>query len=262
MNSPDPREWPPGRWALTIAILIVVQLAAIFIFSKHSTAPRPSSPPLPNFTLLPGSLTSRRIASSFFASDPTLYSAASLHSFSGPAWLRVTPPPYTIPDPPKATNWLALDVTQLGLLPDLRNNPLEGSLADADIVSPSVEPLPAFLIDTPPNTQSVVHIEGPLASRALNLPPILLARPWPDTLRDSEIEIAVNNAGLVISARSLPLLRSGLILLGTGSTEERSALVEADRDALKLARQLRFAPTHDPAVAWGKLVIQWSTTAP
>ena len=91
-----------------------------------------------------------------------------------------------------------------------------------------------------------VSRQGPLAGRQLNAPSVLPAQTNALLLSNTVVQIAVDSAGQVISARLL----------------DRSGSVDADGYALVQARNLRFRPSPGPVPVWGNAVIEWQTLAP
>lgn len=249
MNTPmNASGWSRGRWVLIISTIFLAQVFLVFM----ERAPKNSSPPKSDskYYLRPQPITSRQIAGTFFASDPTLFSGVSLHSFSGPAWLRIPASDYRFPESTKPTKWLALEVNQLGCLPELRSSAKSVELAPEELAGPAVrfffpEPEPTV------QTQSVVRLEGELASRVVDMPATW--PPWSgndkDVLNRTEVQLAVDRAGVVVST----------LVLQDG----RSGSKEADLEALEIARMLRFSPSINAAgITRGKLVIEWRTALP
>lgn len=241
-------RWSRRRWTLTIGSLFVVQLAMVFLLQEVKAA-KPAPRPHINYHFEPSVLTSRQIAHYFFTTDPTLYSSASLHSFSGPAWLRFEFPRYDFPPSKKQVNWLDINMNQLGQTPDSSgrfSNPLQ----TLTVASPKVESFLNYLAPDTARTQSVVTLEGNLAQRVLQIPKNLPPRTASDMISNSVVELAADGRGQVISTRL------------TG----RCGSPDADREALKIARNLVFAPVSADVggepVSWGTLIFQWQAILP
>jgi TonB family protein len=75
----------------------------------------------------------------------------------------------------------------------------------------------------------------------------LPARPSDKVLDNSVVEIAVNGAGEVVAQH--------IVSPGSGSKE-------ADREALKQAKLLRFRPLNAIGTIWGQATFEWETTEP
>jgi hypothetical protein len=106
-----------------------------------------------------------------------------------------------------------------------------------------MDPWPAFLPMEIIRTDSVCEIQGAIAGRQLQMPNGLPAWPSDQLLSNSVVQIAVNSAGQVVSAR----------LLG------RSGLPGADNMALDKSRNLRFKPVPASPPVWGRAVFAWET---
>ncbi len=232
---------------MTIASLLALQVGFIFVFAERHHPVRPPKA-RPNFHLLTEPVTSRQLARTFFASDPTLFSGASLHSFSGPAWLRIDRQTYSFPNDEKLARWLDLDTNQLGHLSDLSLTRLRTVPAATELPSPKIEPFPFFRTEEHFRTQSTVRVVGDLAAKKPELPTNLPS--WPvanpsELVTNSIVELAVCPGGEVVSSRLL--VRSG-----SGA---------ADAEAVRLARKLQFsggAPSGPEAkLTWGRLVFEW-----
>ena len=259
MNGRPPEQftWSSRQWWLVICGFFLAQLAMIFAFSEyHSDSARPHRP-RPNIHMVTTPVTSRQLAKSFFALDPTLFSSASLHSFSGPAWLRIPPLTYSLQDRDSPARWLAMDLAQLGTLSDSSVARLKPPLQPGILAGPKIEQVPLLRPNSSARTQSVARLTGDLLLRKTELPENLRCWPPPADLTlplvgKSIVEMAADNDGEVVSAR----LR-----------DPRSGLEAADAEALRVARLMHFTPMALPADAvprmtWGNLIIEWQTALP
>jgi TonB family protein len=198
--------------------------------------------------------TSRLLANSFFATDPTLFSSASLHSFSGPAWLRIGPTTYSMPELDNPVRRLELDVEHLGALSQSSLSRLPLPLLPGTLAAPKVEQAPFLRVELPVvRTQSVARLTGSLAARASEPPSGLHRWPAPADLAmpmvsNSVVEMAIDPDGEVVAARVLT----------------RSGVEAADAEALRTARAMHFLPlaSRAPAMEWGSLIIDWQTALP
>lgn len=255
-RAPEKESWSPRKWGVVIFGFFIVQLALIFVFSEYHRAPSKKQRSRPNIHLLTAPVTSRQLAKSFFASDPTLFASVSLHSFSGPAWLRIEPPEYVIPDRDTPIRWLDLDIASLGSVSDASLGRLPPPLQPGMLAGPKIEQFPFLRMETQVRTQSIARVVGPLASRVAELPECLPSWPAPTDLATqlvgtSIIEIAADDNGEVISAH---VSRLG----------GRCGLDAADAEALRIARTLHFMPvarsaSSTPKLTWGKLIVEWQT---
>ena len=251
MKSPPqtPSRWSRERWLLTVGICFVLQLGLLFLFAER---PRSISPPAPlstTFHLLPKPLTQEQLSASFFASDPTLFSAASQHGFSGAAWLRVPVQKYSFGDTNEATDWLALNPEQLGKnIAALTENSSELPTQVAEEPISQIGPLPFFVSAETVKTQSALRVEGELAGWKFNLREPLRVWPHTELVTNSVVQVAANLAGEVVSARLLT----------------RCGLADADREALKIARTTRFQIGNGgkKTTTWGKMIFEWITILP
>ena len=236
--------WTRRRFWCVVGVLCLVQAGLIALFGEREReVPRQVRGP-GHFRLIGDALNADQLSKTFFAIDPTVFPLPSLHGFSERAWLRLSDQPKEAPDEKEAPAWLALDVAGLGtnILPLGGAKPaLPFSLADQR--GPESEPWPPFLTPEFIRTQSRFDIQGELSGRLLNAPAQLPAWASSQLLTNSTVQIAVDSAGQVISVR----------LLG------RSRSLDADTNALDVARRLRFQPVPAPAPVWGRAVFEWQT---
>jgi|GEM_PF-1086140 len=240
-------KWNRRRWVLTFCTIFVAHLILVFLF-QHSKREHFSTGVDTKFEMLPRPLTSRQIAASFFTTDPTLFSAASLHSFSGPAWLQVDQTNYFFPGPSKTDNWLDLDTNVLGQIPTSVTG-VRNLLQPMFIPSPKVESFLNLMTLDIARTQSVISVKGDLVKRIQLLPTNLPAWASDMMITNTVVELAADASGEVVSARL------------TG----RSGLPAADLEALKVARKMTFQPMLGDGknqMTWGTLLFEWQSFLP
>ena len=100
-----------------------------------------------------------------------------------------------------------------------------------------------FVTAVVPRTNSLVRVDANLIERAVGLPIKLPARASADVLSNSVVDIAVNGAGEVVSSH----------LAGSSTSKD------ADRDALRKAKLLRFRPLNAVGTIWGQAIFEWET---
>lgn len=178
--------------------------------------------------------------------DPSLMALPNPRGFSLRLWQRRTAPPARVFDPP--SELALLDPPALDPLPAmLLQSPLETGLQTG------IEKLPATLLDLNSSelqgtagTQSTMHLNGDLASRALLEQPSLPASVVAAGVRPTRVRLAVGVDGRVRYA----------------SVDRSSGNEDMDAQALELARRLRFdsVSSADPlALAWGTARFNWAS---
>jgi TonB family protein len=245
----QPGAWTPGRfWTVTL-FLFILQVGLIWTSAERER--KPSALPAPDFAvrLLGRPAEQDQLATALFAADPTLFQAPSRRGFSGRAWMMTSSPEYHAGEADAPGVWLSLNAGDWK--PEsLSTTPQdEATLALAPPPATEFEPEAMFLDPDPSPESSAVRIEGGLARRPLAAPVTHLpAQPGVQLLGDTIVQMAVDSAGQVVSAR----------LIGN------SGSLAADATALAVARTLRFEPGLDPrmAAAWGEAVFSWQTVEP
>jgi hypothetical protein len=151
--------------------------------------------------------------------------------------------------------WLALSTEQLGNALDQyarTNRPSEEQLLAALRATRTVE---VRIPDEPAITNTVLRVEGPLASRRVTSLPHLPSAPYTDVLpRTTVVAVSVNGEGIV----------------ETASLAEESGLDTADARAVDLARlvQLEALPVPDARVrasaspTLGRFIFTWHVASP
>lgn len=252
--------WSAGWWAF-VALMFAAQLGLIFWLSDPE--PLRTRTPYPAPTL---ELAENAPEEWLRLSDPTLFALPRVESFSGAAWLRITPRRMPFFEYYEEPRWLA--PTAASLVKGL-------AAADAPTVSrdwqvPVFTPAAALpeLTRAPLTGGSQVRVEGELAGRRL-LTPMELP-PWPAPApAPNELElVAPSKTQVVVDSRGIPL--SAVLL-------QKSGLKAADDLALQRSLAARFeplpgataeeGPAVDPAarvraLTWGQLIFEWETVAP
>jgi hypothetical protein len=242
--------WSHTRfWTVALA-LFILQAGLIWCFAEREHKPSLATPVALALRVLPRPMTQEQLATSLFAEDPTLFQAASLHGFSGRAWMQTPPPEYHAAEAPAPDVWLSL--SNSGWFPRLRVPPAAKEQPLALAVPPATQftptPLPAASLSEDPGDAGV-RIDGPLGLRRLVSPlPAPAPQPSVELLKNTVIQIAVDPSGEVMTA---------CLTANSGSPA-------ADAAALGLARRLRFAPVNAPGAApdWGRVIFAWQTVEP
>jgi hypothetical protein len=247
---PEPAPWSHRRWWTIILLVFTLHVGLIFAFSdrKPAAPPRPVQVARLRLVAEGGELLA--------LGDPTLFALPHAKGFAAAAWMRVPRvdfAPFKWTEPPR---FLPLPAEQLGaaFLQFMQTNAFArfelDTLPPPELVFPDSPPL-----YTPP-ARSELSVLGDLAQRRLLNRPELPSQPAADFLTNSVVRLQVDAAGNVFS--------TALVLPGSGSKP-------ADRQALELARALRFAPQSQPPVisrdplgqlTSGTLVFEWHTVVP
>jgi len=205
-RAPESPRWSRRQWGAVIAGLFVLHAALILAFGAHKRVPATASPSGPKIHMVTAPLSARRIAASFFAADPTLYSSLSLHGFSGPAWLQLPPPAYALPDSPIPPRWLNIDSNELGRVAGSSIARLGAARNPEPMGGPLVESTPFLRPKEQTRPKSTVRLTGDLAARRAQLPENLPSWPLPSEpgallVSNTVVELAADNQGEVVSAR-------------------------------------------------------------
>lgn len=225
--------WGRARWGVAVVLLGLLHLGALFALSDLGPA-RPTRPE-DGFSvqLFTEPQAAAMLLDAHALNDPTLLAVVNRRGFSGPAWLNIDPPPFRLPEWREETSWLEQDASVLGLaFRDYVRTNLRTSLSVARAPA-AMEPAPDQLRATP--DVSGLHVTGALSRRALIESPELPALPSPDLLLPTVVEVMVGTDGYVFS----PRLRHRPLIAETARAAAQRA---ADRRALELTPQLRFAP--------------------
>lgn len=242
--------WAGRRWLATIFIVMLGQVALVFWLARHQPEFFPQRDTSPT-VLVANDDIMQRLA----LSNPAQFALANRNGFSGGAWLHTQDLEYDSPEWTEPPRPLALPVQKLAsALSEHVNNDLAGTFEAANAPEPQLEPL-APLPELP--AQSVLTIEGELATRpllsAFKLEPVAA----PDILSNSVVQIGVNRDGTVFSA-----------ILSDGPKDSKEGKA-ADAVALSLAHSARFQSLprvdvggkspFDDTLQWGRLVFHWRT---
>jgi hypothetical protein len=238
--------WSRRRWLTLVALVFVVQLAAVFALGEKRFPPARTVANVPQLTLADNS--SELLA----LDDPTLFVLPHANDFAS-AVLRkkfVAPQPsFRWQEPPGE---LPLAAENLGAVFTrfMQTNPFAQSLPDfkpSAKLSEPILPLPPVFADA-----STLHIEGELAQRKLLTPENLPSWPFADVIAPSEVQVLVVAAGSVVSAVLIPPdNRAGAAM----------QYAPADQRALALARAARFAPSSRLTTV-GQMIFNWRTVPP
>lgn len=246
----DPR-WSPKSWLKLVGVILASQLLLIFALSQKTSFQRKSAVLPTRHGLAAEHPAASPWAETLELKDPTLLAGANPHGFSGTAWLQEPEMKYVWTPEPDRPDYRAFQNSPMQLLlADMAERALVPARND------DLHPTPALAMPEwsapPPEAVSVLELEGSLAARGLGKPIQPPAQHFNDALTNSVVQVAVNDAGLVMAAR---------LLAGSGSKK-------ADQDAIALAKALRFNPLPrsyvrsgppEDHLEWGKLNFQWFT---
>lgn len=238
----EAEPWSRGRWAMTVSIVVALQLALVLALSR-----RPDIQPrtgLNTQVILPESVAVELQA----LTDPMLLAAGGPHSFAA-VWLKTPEIPGVDADWEEPPQWLPLDPGLLAreFLEFARSNvaSLHGL---AFKTKPRVLPSAGLASPAPLRMASTLRVLGALTNRTLLRTPELPSWPATDLLLPSKVRVVVDGRGRIISA----------ILQSSSGSEE------ADRFAVNQAMQMSFAPAspgiQHQALTLGQLEFQWQAT--
>lgn len=250
-SRPEQPRWSRARWLVTLVVVFAAQVGLIFALGdrKPITPRRVAAAPTVQVTASRGELLALQ--------DPTLFVLPHAHGFSADAWFTrstVQPPVYRLSEPPRL---LELAGDELG--ETFRRFMRANAFAPFALETKPAPELSRPRLPPPeirPPAVSTLMILGDLAGRKLLTPLKLPNQTHSDLLTNTVVQVLVDADGNVFSALSFPP--------GSGS-------VEADRQALSLARAARFAPMEasrgprsEPFgdLTRGLLVFEWFTVPP
>jgi len=254
---PRPSDWPSQlvrrstgwswqKWLSRVALVFAAQVAFILLLGRKEFPPPRTVTNVPQFTLTESSDELMAL------DDPTLFALPHANDFASAVWLKkfVTPAPnYRWAEPPGELLSPAGESLGAVFAGFMRTNqlspiPLNFKLP-AKLSEPVLTSQPIFA------ENSTLYVRGELAQRKLLNPVSLPSWPYADVIAPSRVQVLVDAAGNVISA----------VLLSPDSPVEAANHYDAaDRRALALARNLRFAPA--PRLTIGLLIFDWRTVAP
>jgi TonB family protein len=184
--------------------------------------------------------------------NPTLFVWANPHGFSQAAWLKIPALQHQSADWTEPPRFLAVRAEQLGM--GFREFVQKKAPPPFEIAGKSATQIVLTeLSATSICTQSTVHVRGDLSGRRLLSQFDLPSWPRDDVLRETEVQVVVDDYGQTQSA---------ILLSSSGSAE-------ADARALELARSAEWEPLagrgHPGSpqgifvLSWGLLVFSWHT---
>jgi len=242
--------WSRRRWSWVVAVLVVMQLLAIWRYSGR-TQPSRNRIPRPAVVGLMFNVQEDAASAAWLAlGDPAIFSMASPNNFSGRAWLNDRGTPHPWKEWAETKGGQALNPEGLGQTIGLsfgKRVPMSEVVVEKPEAALSV-----LRVDGGPvSTQSVMRIEGELTRLKLEKAGDLPGWTNAETLGPTTVEMGVGSDGLPLSVRLL----------------ERCGLAAADQYAVTAARGLRFAPGSaaiptTPVLVWGSAVFQWQTLMP
>jgi hypothetical protein len=246
--SVELRPWAGRRWWGVVALIFIVQLAAIFwLGSRTPIYPRP--PTAAASLSLAGPAPTELQA----FNDPTLFILPNPEGFSGAVW-RSTPGPEFRPFEWSApANHFPLAIERLG---PVLNQLFQANEFPALQLTAQIEAAPT-LPHVPPLSvvadQAVLQLEDGLAQRRLLTPLALKSQPNLDILANSVVRMGVDAGGRPVSVTLL----------------SRSGSAVADQYALDQAWAARFEPLSTNSaetllnptapLSWGRMIFRWHT---
>jgi TonB family protein len=254
MRPGDPiaqtRTWTRRHWIICVTTAFAVQVLWLWLFSeKTPLKPRPTRE-LTRFWLLADEQAEARLSQRLKTQDPTLFALANPSGFSGGAWLKPRSLAF------KGQEWIAprqMPEPQPYLGPEsslagLQTPPYQSQSVVTKPPPPETR-MPAMA--EPAGTESRLVFTGQIAQRSVLHPQPLPVWPGADAWQPTVIEVTVDSEGKTLSARLL----------------SSSGLTAADQDALRIARQTRFAslPVSGPPRTkptepiQGRMIFQWAT---
>ena len=255
-GSPEGKRWTPRQWAWIIGGGVLVHVLLIWFLGERAQPVGIAPSPDPWLRLAVDEASIKAVAVNSLLIDPTLFALPNPNGFSGGAWLRPERAELKESSWTEPPLYLPIDTNELGtiFLRFLETNRNTGSVLENILVAHSKSAEVLLVVD-PAMTQSVVSVEGPLATRRL-ASPIQPSNPaYADVLPSTRVEVKVTWEGWPES-----------------TVLERSCGVKAvDEEALALAKSCRFKPeavqpslvgSASQGLTWGTLVFQWLTVPP
>jgi TonB family protein len=241
----EPVGWKAHHWLFLLALIFGSQVLLIYLLSARTHIPsHPLTATSASIQLVTEPFNESELSEMFLGSDPTLFAMANPHGFSGAAWLKVPERNYDLSEQPESPFWLALNPTQLGAsLGQFVQTNVMALLSMPENFTPKIFASPNMELIVNAKSNSQWRIEGDLSTRSLIEEPQLKPMASSEILSNSVAQIAVDKSGMVVAVRLL----------------SRSGSPEVDRAALALAREVRFVPSENRDLVWGKLVFDWHT---
>ncbi len=243
--------WTRRQWMRVIGIILAVQLVLVFAFSQRSLPAPRSDESLTTVKLAPEMNALQAVASLGGVPDPTLFALMNRQGFSARTWMDFTFFQHSLNDWQEPVRWLAPDATRFG-------QDFSRSVQSVEINRPLIEDKPAPRADTPEvfadisMHRSTVELSAELQARTLVSALVLPPQTHNDILTNSIVQVVVNPAGNVLSAR---------LVRGSGSKK-------ADQAAVEIASHARFELVRPPesarlnplsAMNVGDLIFRWHT---
>ncbi len=233
--------WHRRKFSMVLVSVFVVQLGLLLFFGKKTPAQPVDVASTTAFSMLIQNA-SPEMLDALLVTDPTLFVVPNHDSFSGAAWMKHRLVDYSPAEWSEPPSWLTLPQEKLTrALQDFVQANQKPLLPVAQKKAP-LEPSP-LLTDGLTQAKPRITLEGEIAARFVGQLPELNAWQGTEPLDRSIVQIAVNEAGQVLSAKLL----------------SRSGMVSADQNALRLAAGLRFAPVPVSSVVWGRVIFPWRT---
>jgi len=242
---PSDQGWPWRKLAWFAVFLFGVHVGALFVFgSKKPVIARAVINRVPHLQLT--SEGDELIA----LGDPTLFVLPHPNDFGAPLWQHPAngvAPVFHYDEPPE---FLKLNPETLATTFQefVQTNRIAPYAPD---FKPELQLATPPLTDEPSSTRSTWHITGELASRPLLAAPTLPVLAYNDVLPPSRVQVQVDAAGFVASLVPLP---------PENAVEAKERAEAGETNALRIARQLRFAPAAQ--AAFGEIIFNWHTVPP
>ncbi|MEO6033875.1 MAG: energy transducer TonB [Verrucomicrobiota bacterium] len=245
MTTRSATSWRAPQWLAAVAAIFLVQFLLIYFLSpRNRISTHTFSTPF-LLQISHATLTEAEFSKRYLENDPASFTLPGARGFSGVAWLKAPAHGYgaeNLFEQKESPFWLTLNVSQLGngINQFVRSNTI-APILQAEDSSPRFQTRVITVADET-KTSSRLRVEGELASRPLLSTQELSSVQHTNLLNKTVAQIAVDQNGLVLSARLL----------------SKSGSQKADRIALEAARQFQFAPDKRPIV-WGNLIFDWHT---
>jgi TonB family protein len=252
MNAPAaplPR-WSTRRWLLTIAVVLLLQLAVVLAFSVRRLPPPRAPGASPAIRVLENG--GSRRGSLPPGTDPTVFTLVSRRGFSGRGWIDFDFVAYESRDWQDEPRWLELRPAYFGA--EFRK--LAARLTPSQALPDKPPPRPPALsvAPVPLRPHTTWELSAELRGRPLMEPVELPDWPHPDVLGHTVLQLTVLAGGDVLSVN---LLR-------------RCGLAAADARAMESFARARFRPlpregagsfAPSPATI-GTVTVAWVTRPP
>ena len=241
--TPSPAAgWPWRKLAWFAVFLFVVHVGALFVFgSKKPVTARAVINRVPHLQLTTEG--DELIA----LGDPTLFVLPHPNDFGAPLWQRPgngVAPRFHYTEAPEflKLNPETLATTFQEFVQTNRFAPY------APDFKPALQLASPPLTDEPAVDVSTWRITGELARRPLLAAPPLPALAYNDVLPPTRVQVQVNAEGFVASLVPLP---------PENAVEAKQRAEAGETNALRIARQLRFAPAAQ--TTFGEIIFNWHT---